>query len=290
MSWTQEEIDTLKSMWLDGKSSNEISATLVRYSRNAVMGKVNRLGLMGKGKSSVSAKTQKPAIKPIRENIPTQEKKIEELVLSPSASEVPISLEPNKIVQLHEDGESWSEAEIETLTDMWLWGHHASAIADILPPYSKNSITGKATRLGLTGRQGERLKSQDDAPLLEYEPGAIEALMDEFLGAKYNSADPLQFHIAVMLAMLSTERNDDATIALVGESERAQKAMQAIETSQVWVKDTPPPSHWWHPAEGQGAMMLDGMAAIGIISQVGDGSSRTYGTNDYIKKNSRKAA
>jgi GcrA cell cycle regulator len=48
MLWTDERIELLRVMWLDGKSAAEISRALgPGVSRNAVIGKTSRLGLMG---------------------------------------------------------------------------------------------------------------------------------------------------------------------------------------------------------------------------------------------------
>ena len=49
MKWTDERIETLRSMWLDGRPAGEIARTLGHVTRNAVMGKVHRLGLIGNG-------------------------------------------------------------------------------------------------------------------------------------------------------------------------------------------------------------------------------------------------
>jgi GcrA cell cycle regulator len=45
MSWTDERVETLKSMWADGKSASQIAKELGGVTRNAVIGKVHRLGL-----------------------------------------------------------------------------------------------------------------------------------------------------------------------------------------------------------------------------------------------------
>ncbi len=45
MSWTDERVETLKSMWSDGKSASQIAKELGGVTRNAVIGKVHRLGL-----------------------------------------------------------------------------------------------------------------------------------------------------------------------------------------------------------------------------------------------------
>ena len=43
MSWSEERVEVLKKMWLDGKSASEIAKELGEITRNAVIGKVHRL-------------------------------------------------------------------------------------------------------------------------------------------------------------------------------------------------------------------------------------------------------
>ena len=45
MSWTDERIDRLKTMWADGATASQIADELGGVSRNAVIGKAHRLGL-----------------------------------------------------------------------------------------------------------------------------------------------------------------------------------------------------------------------------------------------------
>ena len=45
MSWTDERVETLKRMWADGQSASAIAKELGGVTRNAVIGKVHRLGL-----------------------------------------------------------------------------------------------------------------------------------------------------------------------------------------------------------------------------------------------------
>jgi GcrA cell cycle regulator len=55
MSWTDERIELLKKLWGDGLSASQIAAELGGITRNAVIGKVHRLGLSGRAKSPSSA-------------------------------------------------------------------------------------------------------------------------------------------------------------------------------------------------------------------------------------------
>jgi GcrA cell cycle regulator len=45
MSWTDERIDRLKTMWTNGSTASQIAEELGGVSRNAVIGKAHRLGL-----------------------------------------------------------------------------------------------------------------------------------------------------------------------------------------------------------------------------------------------------
>lgn len=49
MSWTDERVETLKTMWAEGKSASQIARELGGVTRNAVIGKVHRLGLSNRG-------------------------------------------------------------------------------------------------------------------------------------------------------------------------------------------------------------------------------------------------
>lgn len=64
MTWTDERVELLKKLWGDGLSASQIAAELGGVTRNAVIGKVHRLGLSGRGKANAPA-PQKPR-KPTR--------------------------------------------------------------------------------------------------------------------------------------------------------------------------------------------------------------------------------
>lgn len=52
MSWTDERVEKLKKLWSDGLSASQIARTLGEVTRNAVIGKVHRLGLSGRATTS----------------------------------------------------------------------------------------------------------------------------------------------------------------------------------------------------------------------------------------------
>ncbi len=52
MSWTDERVEVLKKLWSDGLSASQIAKELGGVTRNAVIGKVHRLGLSGRATPS----------------------------------------------------------------------------------------------------------------------------------------------------------------------------------------------------------------------------------------------
>ena len=51
MTWTDERVELLKKLWADGLSASQIAGELGGITRNAVIGKVHRLGLSGRAKT-----------------------------------------------------------------------------------------------------------------------------------------------------------------------------------------------------------------------------------------------
>ncbi|MEC8247403.1 MAG: GcrA family cell cycle regulator, partial [Pseudomonadota bacterium] len=48
MAWTEERVEMLKQLWTDGLSASQIARKMGGVTRNAVIGKVHRLGLSGR--------------------------------------------------------------------------------------------------------------------------------------------------------------------------------------------------------------------------------------------------
>ncbi|MFQ6756785.1 GcrA family cell cycle regulator, partial [Cereibacter sphaeroides] len=66
MSWTDERVETLKRMWAEGQSASQIAKELGGVTRNAVIGKVHRLGLSnrvgGNGSREEAEEEAAPAV------------------------------------------------------------------------------------------------------------------------------------------------------------------------------------------------------------------------------------
>lgn len=66
MSWTDERVELLRKLWLEGLSASQIARELANgITRNAVIGKVHRLGLSGRVKTA-SPVSSRPRSKTMR--------------------------------------------------------------------------------------------------------------------------------------------------------------------------------------------------------------------------------
>jgi len=66
MGWTDERVELLKKLWQDGLSASQIAKQLGGVTRNAVIGKVHRLGLSGRATPSKPQRTTFKAPRPAR--------------------------------------------------------------------------------------------------------------------------------------------------------------------------------------------------------------------------------
>ena len=64
MGWTEERVTLLRKLWAEGLSASQIAKQLTGVTRNAVIGKVHRLGLAGRATPS------RPAKRPVRAQRP----------------------------------------------------------------------------------------------------------------------------------------------------------------------------------------------------------------------------
>ncbi len=63
--WTGERVELLRKLWAEGLSASQIAAQLGSVSRNAVIGKVHRLKLSGRGRTtSATPRVKKAAATP----------------------------------------------------------------------------------------------------------------------------------------------------------------------------------------------------------------------------------
>ena len=70
MSWTDERVELLKKMWNEGHSASTIAKELGGVTRNAVIGKVHRLGLSNRNGPEPAPEPRPPKPPPTSEAEP----------------------------------------------------------------------------------------------------------------------------------------------------------------------------------------------------------------------------
>ena len=86
LTWTDDRVEQLKKLWEGGLSASQIAAELGNVTRNAVIGKVHRLGLAGRASPSRSERPRvamAPKTTSLRTHVPA----------APVVEEDPLQLE-----------------------------------------------------------------------------------------------------------------------------------------------------------------------------------------------------
>ncbi|CUH79169.1 GcrA family cell cycle regulator [Tropicibacter naphthalenivorans] len=94
MSWTDERVELLKKMWGEGQSASQIAKELGGVTRNAVIGKVHRLGLSNRAGATPAAETKpkveaKPKPEPKPKAKPAAPKPVEAAAPAPEPKPEP---------------------------------------------------------------------------------------------------------------------------------------------------------------------------------------------------------
>jgi GcrA cell cycle regulator len=88
MSWTDERIEQLKTMWEAGQTASQIAEALGGVSRNAVIGKAHRLGLQARPSPVRPNEPEPKVVEPVAIAVPEPEvEEEEEEAAVPSAPE-----------------------------------------------------------------------------------------------------------------------------------------------------------------------------------------------------------
>ena len=106
-TWTDDRVATLSKLWAEGLSASQIAKILGEVTRNAVIGKVHRLGLSGRVKTSKPSKRapRRTAAK-TRTTSPSVPRMPRRMITTPT----PVPLEAKKLP-------SGEFANIMTITD-----------------------------------------------------------------------------------------------------------------------------------------------------------------------------
>ncbi|HEY9019787.1 MAG: GcrA family cell cycle regulator [Paracoccaceae bacterium] len=103
MSWTDERVELLKKMWGEGQSASQIAKELGGVTRNAVIGKVHRLGLSNRAGAAPAPAAAAPAAAPKPEAKPKPAPKPVEAKARPAAKPAPRVVEDE--VEVEDDVE-----------------------------------------------------------------------------------------------------------------------------------------------------------------------------------------
>lgn len=107
MAWTEDRVEILSKLWADGLSASQIAKQLGGVTRNAVIGKVHRLGLSGRVKTNRPTKrAARPVTAKARTTMPSAPRMPRRVIAAPT----PIPIEAKKLP----NGEF---ATIMTITD-----------------------------------------------------------------------------------------------------------------------------------------------------------------------------
>ena len=72
MSWTDDRVELLKKMWGEGQSASQIAKELGGVTRNAVIGKVHRLGLSNRNQGTAAKPATKEKAAPAAKAAPSK--------------------------------------------------------------------------------------------------------------------------------------------------------------------------------------------------------------------------
>ncbi|PIW30950.1 MAG: GcrA cell cycle regulator [Rhodobacterales bacterium CG15_BIG_FIL_POST_REV_8_21_14_020_59_13] len=94
MAWTDDRVEELKKLWAEGHSASQIAKKIGGVTRNAVIGKVHRLGLSGRAApsrpSSRPARAPKPRVAaPVKTKVPALRKTAETAIEAPAPERLP---------------------------------------------------------------------------------------------------------------------------------------------------------------------------------------------------------
>jgi GcrA cell cycle regulator len=110
MSWTEERIGTLKTMWEAGQTASQIAEALGGVSRNAVIGKAHRLGLQSRPSPVVTKEEAKAAaekqVAPVAAPAPTPPEPVVQaapVVSAPAPTPAPAPVAPDPVDEDEED-------------------------------------------------------------------------------------------------------------------------------------------------------------------------------------------
>ncbi len=196
------------ALWTEGQSANQIARELGGVSRNAVLSKLFRLGILNESRPDVDSPEgqQIPVDSDAPSNPPEEPSKVRLRLFTPAGEQRPQNADAKTLRQWHA-GTFWTAARIDVLKRMWLDGKSAREIArsfgGVLTP---GAVLFELHRLGIH----DRARGQTDPLTNEFPDFSSKAEPShpvEFTRDSVTSGSPVQH--AELEDLLSFEAEEE---------------------------------------------------------------------------------
>ncbi len=142
--WTEDRVKTLISMWLEGNSAGKIADTLGGTTRNAVIGKVYRLGYSNRKVNKKAAPEKTETVDPSRETVGTTRQARKKTKREPARANAGTKSRPEPVPA----AESEMEAEPANISVATMLRKNIIPAGQPLPPQpSPNEVSEEALAL-----------------------------------------------------------------------------------------------------------------------------------------------
>lgn len=176
-SWSDERVKRLKTLWAEGRSASQIARELGGVSRNAVLSKLFRLGILNKPRPGADSTEDQQMRVASDELLPTSEKHGEAgpRPFTPADEQGLQNVDAETLGQWHA-GTFWTGQRTKLLRQMWSNGRSANEIASAFGGVvTPGAVLFELLRLGVHDRprgQTEPVKSalHDSSPKEEPSP------------------------------------------------------------------------------------------------------------------------
>src|SRR6201992_758579 len=127
LTWSDDRVEQLKKLWEAGLSASQIAAELGNVTRNAVIGKVHRLGLSGRAQSPSSAAPRQRMARPAQHMMRVARPVSRGNTALAHAFEVEIEPDPIAHDNVVPMGQRLSLLELNEATCHWAIREHSSS-------------------------------------------------------------------------------------------------------------------------------------------------------------------
>jgi len=127
LTWTDDRVEQLKKLWEGGLSASQIAAELGNVTRNAVIGKVHRLGLSGRAKAPSSAAPRPRKARPAQQMMRVSRPASRGNTALAHAFEIELELDPVAFYNVVPISQRLSLLQLNEATCHWPIGDPASS-------------------------------------------------------------------------------------------------------------------------------------------------------------------